>query len=214
MPSFALPSHGSTPDALMALDSPKRSHHRIDDRDGHDEDDSGDVFNGRAGTPTPRMRKKSSVARPRSYHHILEDFQDHEQEPNSESWHPTMEAKSLAFHQEEADNGEAESVTAASPSQGLVSSQPSTPQKQEDTARRHKRFSLPAIALQTAPVTALPNATGEGRSKRFSLVLGGRSNVRQAQIEIETGGTGKGDLGRGVAAVKLGEILSRLGQRG
>ena len=142
----------------MALDSPKRSLHRIDDRDGHDEDDSGDVFkdaDGRAGTPTPRMCKKSSVTRPRSYHHILEDFQDHEQEPNSESWHPTMEAKSLAFHQEEADNGEAESVTAASPSQGLVISQPSTPQKKEDTARRHKRFSLPAIALQTAPVTAL-----------------------------------------------------------
>jgi len=220
MPSFSLPTQGSTPDALMTLDSPKRSLHRIDDRDGDDEDGNGDVFrdaDGRAGTPTPRIRMKSSATRPRSYHHILEDFQDPKQgQPSSSGWHPAMDRRSSATYQADTDNKVAEETeTIPDPSllQGPLDSQPSTPRKKEDTARRHKRFSLPAIALQTMPVTALPNATGEGRSKRFSLVLGGRANGRHVQGEKQDGGgdrrVGKGELGSGVAAVKLGELLGR-----
>jgi len=208
MPSFALPTQGSTPDALMALDSPKRSLHRINDRDG---DDEADVFrdaSGRAGTPTPRIHIKSSATRPRSYHQILEDLQD--PLPSSAD---SVEVRSSATNLREADGKgveETEYITNSSALEDPVYSQPSSPRK-EDTARRHKRFSLPAISLQTTPVTALPNATGEGRSKRFSLVLGGRSNGRQSQSEQQDQreGRGKEELGGGVAAVKLGEILGR-----
>jgi hypothetical protein len=222
MPSFALPTHGSTPDALMAIDSPKRSLHRIEDQDG-DSGDSEDVSfirdaDGRAGTPTPRIRMKSSVTRPRSYHLILEDFQNLEQGlRSSPESRPTVGMRSSATPREGTESeaaAETDSIADFSPPPGRMDSQPSTPRRKEDTARRHKRFSLPAMSIQTTPVTARPNATGEGRSKRFSLVLGGRSSgSRQAQGEIqregEERGFGKGDLGSGVAAVKLGELLGR-----
>ena len=209
MPSFALSTQGSTPDALMSLDNPRRSLHPINDRGSEDATDDEDVV----GTPTPRMRIKSSATRPRSYHQILEDFQD----PHQRNSHPTININSSATHLGELDGNaveETETITGSSSPEDPVVNQLSAPRK-EDTARRHKRFSLPAIALQTTPVTALPNATGEGRSKRFSLVLGGRSNGQQAQSEqhdarMERGGSHlKDDLSVSVAAVKLGELLRR-----
>jgi hypothetical protein len=208
MPSFSSPTQSSTPDALMAIESPKRSLHPIDDRDG--DENSERVFRDvdkRAGTPTPRIRIKS-VTRPRSYHHILEDFQGLELGlPSSGGSAHTSSAT-----QQETDSEagvETDSIAGSSP-QGLTDSQPSTPYRNEDTARRHKRYSLPAIALQTSPVTARPNATGEGRSKRFSLVLGGKLSGRQVQsdIQYEVGERGC-NLGNGIAAAKLGELLGR-----
>lgn len=98
-----------------------------------------------------------------------------------------------------------------------IPSLPATPKRREDTVRRHKRFSMPAIALQTTPVTAKPNATGEGKAKRFSLVLGRsgdgsrRGTVRKPRVEGEEPGppaSPKG-LSGGAAAVKLGELLGR-----
>ena len=77
---------------------------------------------------------------------------------------------------------------------------PPTPRK-ENTARRHKRFSLPAVALQTSPVTARPNVVGEGSSRRFSLVLGRRSQVHAAEP------SGFKD---GLVVGKLSELLSRV----
>ena len=69
------------------------------------------------------------------------------------------------------------------------------------------KFSMAALAVHTASVTARPSSVGEGRSKRFSLILGGRSVMqklqrRQADQEPE-------DLANGVAASKLSEILGR-----
>ncbi len=54
-----------------------------------------------------------------------------------------------------------------------VGSQPSTPRK-ENTARQHKRFSLPAVALQTSPVTTRLSSDGgsKAHAHSFSLVLG------------------------------------------
>jgi FYVE, RhoGEF and PH domain containing 5/6 len=91
----------------------------------------------------------------------------------------------------------------------------------ELSPRTRKRFSMPAIALQTTPVTALPRASGEGRSKRFSLVLGhnGRHKASIDQAKTVEGSTlesgastedGESDLRRGVAAVKLQELLGRV----
>ncbi|KAA1477233.1 hypothetical protein DENSPDRAFT_578152 [Dentipellis sp. KUC8613] len=107
-------------------------------------------------------------------------------------------------------------------------SRPPTPRahaRREDTARRHKRFSMPAVGLHTAPVTARPNTSGEGLAKRFSLVLGGRSSRAHRGHGQEAQGNGNGNghgqedgkdrmpppptLRHGAAAVKLGELLGR-----
>ena len=74
---------------------------------------------------------------------------------------------------------------------------------------------MPAIALQTTAVTAVPKVSGKGRSKRFSLVLGGgkqKAHVTQAQVHNElddNARNGEQDLRRGVAAVRLQELLER-----
>lgn len=81
--------------------------------------------------------------------------------------------------------------------------------------RTRKRFSMPALALQTTPVTAVPKASGEGRSKRFSLVLGGGKQKAQAvHTQAHNGveddhANGEQDLRRSVAAVQLQELLER-----
>lgn len=156
-------------------------------------------------------------------------------------------------------------------------------QRIEDTARRVKRFSLPAVALQTLSVTAqtqiedvfeesasnvhggggergvgnspqpsvlenvilpsggalasgpapAPGAAGPSRMKRFSLVLGAKSNFHLQQqqqshmqssastqsttsdvgSQVSTGSTPatptKGDGHKGLAATKLMELLGR-----
>lgn len=137
-------------------------------------------------------------------------------------------------------------------------------ERREDTVRRNKRFSMPAVALQTTSVVArtqsmspetsemfsreksgsdlgrdqegkrvtgskigdlLPGMSGT-RSKRFSLVLGGRlghstgihtggRNEHASPSSRRKGGgdgnkTQKGsDLGKGVAASRLNELLGR-----
>ena len=65
------------------------------------------------------------------------------------------------------------------------------------------RFSAAALAVHTSPVTARPSSFGEGRSKRFSLLLGGQSVMKRSQTNEEE------DRDPSVAASKLGEILGR-----
>lgn len=96
---------------------------------------------------------------------------------------------------------------------------PVSPKRREDTVRKKKRFSVPALAIQTTTVTARTNANGVGKSKRFSLILGGKGSSSQpnltgdrlgAGIEEEEGGGGEGNGSRNSAAVgKLSELLTR-----
>lgn len=92
--------------------------------------------------------------------------------------------------------------TISSPEEPTVPrSLPSSPlraNRQEDTVRRRKRFSMPAVAIHTTPVTARPNVIGEGKSKRWSLVLGNLKNNGS-------------DFAQGVAAGRLNELLGRQG---
>ncbi|KAF9066839.1 hypothetical protein BDP27DRAFT_1329831 [Rhodocollybia butyracea] len=124
--------------------------------------------------------------------------------------------------------------------------------RKEDTARRNKRFSMPAVALHPTSVVArthsiLPSPShksvtftegiGKGdenkrsgasrfggsmlsgmpstRSKRFSMVLGGRQargndhTSGSKQLARNTGHNPEGDLAKGVAASKLTELLRR-----
>lgn len=225
MPSLAMPMSNSTPEALMAMavdvESPRRALHPIDDRDDDDDDMDIGISDGRAGTPTPRVRIRPANNRPRSYHQILEDFQGVERSLSSSTGSqpiiagsPTSPNDEDVFRvKENAPEDQSNEAFGSSLPRVQFDHQPSTPtRRKEDTARRHKRFSLPAVALQTTPVTTRPNATGEGQAKRFSLVLGGRQPSRQGPSEVLDGSgddLGKVELGSGVAAGKLTELLER-----
>ncbi|RDX50579.1 hypothetical protein OH76DRAFT_1402643 [Lentinus brumalis] len=206
MPSLLLNDVTSnSPSALMAidLDSPKRILSRIEDEySPADEPNS---------PPVAAVRLRSP-ARPKSYIQILEEFQEREASPThsprasrfSERSHTLDDTNGPPDERDEDalaldEDGQEVEIPAMTSSE----SQPSTPRK-ENTARRHKRFSLPAVALQTSPVTARPSA--DGKAHRFSLVLGKGGGVVAARAR-------EGEPSRGmrhsVVAGRLSELLSR-----
>ncbi|KAH9830475.1 uncharacterized protein C8Q71DRAFT_367665 [Rhodofomes roseus] len=215
MPSLVLGDHRlSSPAALLAVDleleSPKRVLTRIEDESVYGGADAGEGMDDTDGAPAVPAIRIRPTARPRSYVQILEDFREHEHGTPSPSRSrfgtPAGDESLLTLDSPRdgqmlevpADDG-ASLATTDSPRRA-GSSLPPTPRK-ENTARRHKRFSLPAVALQTSPVTARPNVVGEGNSRRFSLVLGRGSNVHAQEP------SGFKD---GLAAGKLSELLSRV----
>ncbi|KAJ6485513.1 hypothetical protein C8R45DRAFT_1098312 [Mycena sanguinolenta] len=234
MPSLPL---ASTTEALMALDRGQlrqaSKYERLrrgtgadaeaSDFDGVHAEDGSESMTYVEMTARDRVRVvRSPPPRPRSYVQILEDFEE----------------SRIAAVQEDADE-DTESRGGSRPN-----SRPQTvvdleevdemvlPQRREDTARRNKRFSLPAVALQTTSVTARTQAPGQdgkhrdrdGRAprtaKRFSLVLGTRHQhhasktqsevLGRERIEEEDGHGGEEpELAKGVAAGKLSELLGR-----
>lgn len=95
-----------------------------------------------------------------------------------------------------------------------------SPRRKEDTVRRKKRFSMPALAIQTTTVTTKTNPNGAGKYKRFSLILGGKGSSSQpnlaenklgTNLEEEEGGDGSGGggFGSGTAVGRLSELLAR-----
>ncbi|KAH9947082.1 hypothetical protein B0H21DRAFT_807905 [Amylocystis lapponica] len=205
MPSLMMSEpHSSSPSALMAInhDSPRRALTRIEDEAVH----------GSEGTSMPAIRVRPA-SRPRSYIQILEDFHEHGHgEPTSSSspsaWRYSGRIQDDA--QSVPDERDEECVahdTSEDESSRAGSSLPPTPRK-ENTARRHKRFSLPAVALHTSAVTARPNLVGEGKGRRFSLVLG-RGGVNQSDAS-RLAGVETTDLRDGVAAGRLNELLARV----
>jgi hypothetical protein len=184
--------------------------------------------------PRERVRMvRSPPPRPRSYVQILEDFEENNN------------ARFAAVQEEDADAG-ADSRASSRPQtvvdlNDLDAEEFVPPRRREDTARRNKRFSLPAVALQTTSVTARTQAPGPGqdgrprerdgqgrapRAKRFSLVLGTRHHQHQpsrTQSEMVMAGRGRieeedaaaaaqegaPELGKGVAAGRLSELLGR-----
>lgn len=110
----------------------------------------------------------------------------------------------------------------------------------ESTVKRKKRFSLPAIALQPLNVTARtapmnegsspgsPTANGAKRTRRFSLVLGGRyqsrssfslalgeedSERRAGDPDMKASGSGVGTGEKSVVMTKLSELLKSSSSR-
>lgn len=130
------------------------------------------------------VRLKSSL-RPRSYHQILEDF--HTPPPVSPS---AVDMTSLMDSQTE--------------SEFETTVEPPSPSPRENTARRRKRFSLPAVALQTTAVTAHAGGPNAGGGKRFSLVLGTRRTATPTS-DREDRGRPREDS----AASRLSELLGR-----
>ena len=105
------------------------------------------------------------------------------------------------------------SILLHSPNQVIrgPNSLPQSPIKVEDkTSNSRKRFSMPAVALQTTSVTTRPKLTGEGPSKRFSLVLGGRSRSSLPDEQsLQPTVADKQDLRHGIAAAKLLQLRFR-----
>lgn len=106
------------------------------------------------------------------------------------------------------------SVLLHSPDQAARGSNslPQSPMKTEERApNSRKRFSMPAVALQTTSVTTRPKVTGEGPTKRFSLVLGGRSrsSLSDEQSSQQTA-SDKQDLRHGIAAAKLLQLMKKV----
>ncbi|KAF8972714.1 hypothetical protein BDZ97DRAFT_853105 [Flammula alnicola] len=215
------------PQALMAIDINSSRDLSFDIDDNNDIVSGSDEREHRA-----RMRVKSHQ-RLRSYRQIVEDFQEQARARKEEKANDEAGEGEIFEGDDDEDDAEAEDLDQSdvwyTPTHSLASSPVSSPRKRrEDTARRSKRFSLPAIALHTTNVTARtseigpdtavsretssgePSASGIGRSKRFSLVLAGRnsyytdSSGRSPNDEV-----GDSGLSRGVAAARLNELLGR-----
>lgn len=176
------------------------------------------------GESTRPVIRIKPASRPRSFLHVLEDFQE-------ESLQVTPSPSTSHFS---AQTDESVDVASSSLQSDLrlssgssVTSFPTTPSlptnsgsRIEDTTRRKQRFSLPIVGLQTTPVTARANAKGEGLAKRFSLVLGVGRTIRGPKTKCMDGtnldqGTDEGTVkqsrstGHGVAASKLADLLGK-----
>ncbi|KAI0271436.1 hypothetical protein BC834DRAFT_859463 [Gloeopeniophorella convolvens] len=216
------------PSFLMAIDkgSPNRALARIDDV----VDDTDDVElpepPSEAGSPPRPVIRIKPASRPRSFHHILEDFQDESLQvtPSPSVSHfsartdESTDAAPSSLHPSFVypTNSDGPSPSSLPPS--AISNSISPAPRPEDTVRRQKRFSLPVVGLQTTSVTARANAKGEGLAKRFSLVLGGGRTVRsksrpQAQVAEEEMGEGtvkpRRGSSHGIAAARLADLLGR-----
>ncbi|KAF9219952.1 hypothetical protein BS17DRAFT_788341 [Gyrodon lividus] len=191
---------GSTPPPSSSLLAQQRTHGPLNGRTNDDASRDDQEY-----IPVRPIRIRPSQTRPRSYHDILEDFSLHERGlsiPSSVSSAPgaalgpvregededgnemgghSGEGSPAFYGQDDGGSEESEEVTLRGPADDDVP-------PREDTARRKKRFSFPAVALQTAPVFARARS-GEGRRvvdagdvgteggngarRRFSLVHGG-----------------------------------------
>jgi FYVE, RhoGEF and PH domain containing 5/6 len=163
----------------------------------------------------PAIRIKPA-SRPRSFLHILEDFQEESSPvtPSPSTSHFTAQSG------ESADGSSAPSAASLPTAATSLPTSTSSAPRNEDTTRRQQRFSLPTVGLQTTPVTARANAKGEGLAKRFSLVLGGGRTIRGSKsirvhgqgLDQEAGeGTVKQSrsIGNGVAASRLADLLGK-----
>jgi FYVE, RhoGEF and PH domain containing 5/6 len=239
------------PQALMAIDTKSSCDIAFDNFDDV-------VFETEERERKGRVRIKSHQ-RVRSYQQLVEDFQEqsHAMRPRLSSKASQSQIRNVvgmddAFEIDEHEGAEWEGGEEEeeqdhvdpfyTPTHSIVTSPVSSPRKPqrrvEDTARRSKRFSLPAIGLHTTVVTARTSIESEevvpvigaggdseegaiegvntGLSKRFSLVLAGRNShhgdvsASASQRDHSSGGQDD-DLGlaKGLAATRLSELLGR-----
>ena len=172
--------------------------------------------------PTRPIRVRPSPTRPRSYHDILEDFSMHERGisiPSSVSSAPGLHSVREGEDEAEGEEGDGDGeigieirprdrVQEGRPipaslddlsqeKEGLTRQGPENDDlvPREDTARRRKRFSMPAVALQTAPVFARVRQDAENSEKRRSaLVHGGERDKGKKERQGEKEGSAVGLL--------------------
>ncbi|KAF7296442.1 hypothetical protein HMN09_01114600 [Mycena chlorophos] len=235
MPSLPLTS---TPEALMAIDRGQHKQQQVK----YERLRRGDVSAASqyasyshvddGGEPSPSsphgvgvVRVRSPAARPKSYHQILEDFEESSR---------MMMTSPLDEEDEDSNTITTTSTRSHSRPETIVDLGDDDDFPREDTARRNKRFSMPAVSLlQTTSVTArtqvVPDKRAGGvgsaiagqqplrgaRAKRFSLVLGtkphggGRSHSELVLGKSPQDHDMGPDLGKGIAAGKLSELLGK-----
>lgn len=244
-PTFTLsnfPSWQSTPalalarppSLLMAIDkgSSNRELGSVDDAmysDAHSRNQSTDIeVGGEHGESIHPVIRIKPASRPRSFLHILEDFQEESLQvtPSPSTSHFSAQtdesvdvvSPSLQPNRRHPGGSSVQSVTSF-PS-AATSLPTNSASRNEDTTRRQKRFSLPIVGLQTTPVTARANTKGEGLAKRFSLVLGVGRTIRGPKstsidgLSSDQGTNGdtvkqSRSTGHGIAASKLADLLGR-----
>ena len=175
------------------------------------------------GSPKKMEVLRRSKARPISHLGIPEVFQESaEATPSSagtNTWTErrspdlTVDGETLREHRE----AEAEDVfldDGSSMKSNILSASPileTGPSASNISAYQRKRFSMPAIALQTTQVTARPNLLGDGLSKRYSLVLGGKYKAPPHVQTHDSAGEmdASGEVQHGIAAARLMELLER-----
>lgn len=200
------------PSILMDLDSPSRLSSSPDKH-------------GRRESPKRIDVIRRSSARPISHLGIPEAFQEYPgYSPSSEdvsSWadrrNGRLGASRLSPQEHEVDEDGDVFLDRGSSSKSenvlseRASNEPGSPSVFEVSPGQRKRFSMPAIALQTTQVTARPNVMGEGPSKRFSLVLGGKYKAPAHVQTLDSAGqvASTGEMTHGIAAAKLIELLER-----
>ncbi|KAI0094987.1 hypothetical protein BDY19DRAFT_915766 [Irpex rosettiformis] len=214
MPSLLLDDHQLhvSPSVLMAVDFESSSHPAQSESApmlSAPRVPSGDLSN----LQVSAVRFKSP-SRPRSYIHILEDFSDGgspegitsgslvQPRLGDPTGHSSYVLDELA--ESEDDTSQAESGPVSAPPDVTITPLPRL-RRNEDTVRKRKRFSLPALAIHTTPVTARPNAVGDGKSKRWSLVLGNWRSGGPPQDGLDS-------PKHGVVVGKLSEMLRRHNQ--
>jgi FYVE/RhoGEF/PH domain-containing protein 5/6 len=248
MPSLPVPRQ---PHALMAIDTTcNSSSDIISFADDNNIDDVGSETEERERKGRIRI-KTHQRERVRSYQQLLEDFQQEQSHAMRPALLSSKESQSQMIRKavgvdnhtfedwEDGDDaeggrGEEQDHPSYSPAQAILSSPVSSSRRKqprrENTARRSKRFSLPAIGLQTTVVTArtsieseeavvVPVTTtggeevvvGEGDNtgllKRYSLFLVGR-NSHQVDGAESMGQQELGGQTKGLAATRLSELLA------
>ncbi|TDL26367.1 hypothetical protein BD410DRAFT_518305 [Rickenella mellea] len=165
----------------------------------------------------PNVRRRRMSSRPLSYPAIPLEFQD--SRADSASVLTVPELSQEATDEEGIDkppelylNSRQQTPDSGNIPQSSETDTDLEPELNSRVRRSRKRFSMPALAIQTPQVTAQPNVTGAGRAKRYSLVLGGKGkniyNVRQADKLIDERDVNGSELRSGVAA-NLHDILQR-----
>ncbi|KAG1877294.1 hypothetical protein F4604DRAFT_1653097 [Suillus subluteus] len=136
----------------------------------------------RAPISRPIRIRHSTRPRPRSYHDILDDFEVHARGGSM----ARREIHDGVQEEEDHDEIHPRQPCEREPIPRYAH------EKREDTARKKKRFSLPAVAVQTVPVVArsAPAGNSHGRwGRRFSLVLGPRTRGRNGESGSEREGS-------------------------
>ncbi|KAF9451161.1 hypothetical protein P691DRAFT_400037 [Macrolepiota fuliginosa MF-IS2] len=196
MPS--LPTQGSQPQALMVdldlsldLDSEDAPNANNPLESGIIRSEEREIEGGKGG----RVRLKSQ-SRPKSYHQILEDFQYVQQgrQPGGFPASPSALIDSAIEENPESIASEGEDGGGYDPTLPLPRSvdwssqpNPSPRRRKEDTARRSKRFSLPAVALHTTNITARTTSMASGGSSG----TGNGGNGHSSGISGANGSSGK-----------------------
>ncbi|KAL5494873.1 hypothetical protein ACEPAI_335 [Sanghuangporus weigelae] len=169
-----------------------------------------------SGSPSKRVDViRRSKARPLSHPVIPEVFGSSFEEPLRRVSRLDTEQREVADEvdldsQHPTDVGQVlgdisnSSISVGNPQGSALSSY-----SEDISPRAKKRFSMPAIAVQTTAVTAHPKISGEGRSKRFSLVLGSKPKVAVQMSHHTEDAKVDVDLRHGIAAARLQELLGR-----